>query len=174
MHIILGLISFIGVILFAIWRINLALQASREIVDAAQDAKGFFRRRKWNKKVNADLIQQIEDPREAATAMMVAVAETDGPMTESERTQILDIITGTFEATSKQAIELLAHGRWISKDAGDLTSYLGRFKKIIMKTCDEQQKAELIEMLYKVGKADGSISDEVEYSLQYVRRSINI
>ncbi len=174
MHIILGLISLIGVVLFAIWRINMAVQASRELVDVAHDAKGFFRRRKWNKKVNADIIQQISDPREAATAMMVAVAESDGPMTESERSQILDIISHTFEATSSQAQELLTHGRWISKDAGDLTSYLGRFKKVILNTCDARQKSELIDMLYKVARADGSISDEIEYTLQHVKRGLNI
>ncbi len=170
MHIIIGLLSAIGLLVMVLWRISMAIQASREIAGAAQDAKGFFRRHKWKNKVNADKLKQIEDPREAAVIMMVAVAESDGSISDRECKKILHIIMTKFEASQKVAEEFLAQARWMTKDAGDLTSFLNRLKPVIQRSCDATQKRELIEMLKEVaevdGRHEGNIHDSID-RLQY-------
>ncbi len=174
MHILLGLLSAVGIILFALWRINMAVQATRELADAADSARGFFRRSKWRKKLNSDQLKNVSDPREAATIMMVAVAETDGAMTDRERIKILSIMRDKFEASQEQAEEMLSLARWMSKDAGDLTSFLNRLVPVIMKACDEKQKHELVEMLRDVASAHGEVPQEQEQSILQIKRYLAI
>ncbi len=174
MHIILGLISALGMLLFILWRINLAVQAARELGDAADSARGFFRRRKWNKKVNADQLKQITDPREAATIMMVAIAESDGALTDAEHKKIIEIIIDQFEATQPQAEELLGVGRWMAKDAGDLTSFLNRLVPVIMSNCTDQQKHELIDMLQMVSRVEGEIPPDQAQSIAQIKKYLAI
>ena len=44
-----------------------------------------FRRWRWRRKVNVNPIDLIEDPREAAGVIMVAVAQADGRLTAAEQ-----------------------------------------------------------------------------------------
>ena len=96
----------------------MASEATREIASTAKDAKNYLRRRRWEKKANADPIKDMDDPREAATTMMAALASYDGVMSEREETVILNAIQNNFNADEKLATELLAHGRWLAKEAG--------------------------------------------------------
>ena len=174
MHILLGILSSLGALVFILWRINIAIQVTREIADAADSAKGFFRRHKWRRKVNADQLKQITDPREAAATMLVAIAEADGAITENERQKIITIFIDKFEATTEQAEELLGISRWRARNAGDLTSFLNRLTPSIIKSCSQEQKQELIIMLRDVANADGPQPSDVGLSISQIKRYISV
>ena len=94
MHILLGILGVIGSILTSCsgalkWPRK---QRARDIASSAKDAKNYLRRRRWEKKANADPIKDMNDPREAAATMMAALASYDGAMSEREETVILDEI----------------------------------------------------------------------------------
>ena len=97
MHIVLAAISAIGALAFFIIRANHVAQASRELGEAAGDAKGLFRRFLWRRRTNVDLIRKIDDPRLAATVMMCAMAQSDGHLTEPEKAVILTQMRGALE-----------------------------------------------------------------------------
>ena len=172
MHILLGLLSAVGILIFILWRVSMAIHAARDIADAANDARGFFRRRKWRKKVNVDLLNQIDDPREAAITMMVGVAEADGAITHAEQNKIQEIIIQEFGATPKQAEELFARARWLSKDNVDLGNFLSRLKPVIIDNCTHEQKLELIDMLTSVANVEEDIAPDVLHSLSLLKRDL--
>jgi uncharacterized tellurite resistance protein B-like protein len=158
MHIVLAVLSAIGAIAFFIIRANHVAQASRELGEAAGDAKGLVRSFLWRRRTNVDLIRKIDDPRMAATVMMCAMAQSDGYMTEPEKAAILAQMRGPLELDSAEAIEVFAHAHWLTGDMKDLSALLRRASKPIIESCTAAEKADLIEMLSRVAAAEGEPS----------------
>jgi uncharacterized tellurite resistance protein B-like protein len=154
MHIVgmfLGALATLGVIL---WRVHLAAEAAKGLADSAEAAHGMFRRWRWRRQALIDPLAQVEDPREAAAAMMVAVAQSDGALTERERHAILAEMTRRFRATSHQAGELLARARWIVRDVRDVDRGLDRLRPVVARTLAASERRELIQMLEIVAAAE--------------------
>lgn len=174
MHILLGILGFIGGLGMLLWRIKLATDAARSIAGTAIDAKNYMRRRRFEKRADADPLEDIDDPREAAAIMMAALACYDGTMSEREEKIILDEIQNQFNADKNIAIELLAHGRWLAKDVGDLNSFFARLLPSITRHCAPKEKRDLISMLENVASADGDPSDLEKDAILFVRRHLDV
>ena len=159
MTILAGLVALIGVVATLLWRINMAADATRGAAEAVGDASGAVRRFFWRRKNNRTPIEAIEDPREAAAAMMAALAEYDGALTEKEEVVILAQMQGHFGADDKLGRELLAHGRWLAKDVRDLDQFLRRAARPVEQKCTMEEKRDLIEMLRATVAANTSKTD---------------
>jgi uncharacterized tellurite resistance protein B-like protein len=155
MHIVTILLTVLGGLIFLFWRMHSASQAAREIIDTADEARGFWRRLQWGRKVNVNPLDRIDDPREAAAAMMVALAQSDGEMTERERTTILGLLVETFQANGTQAEEFLAHARWLVRDNRDPDNCFRRLVPMLKQKLGPKERQDLLAMLGKVAEADG-------------------
>ena len=172
MPILAGLGAAIGVLLVILWRLQQASHAVRDIGEAAEDARGFFRRWAWRRKTAVNPLDLVTDAREAATAMMAATAEADGALTERERVTILRFVVEKFGATSDQAEELLAQGRWLIKDRSDLGETFRRLLPPIRKTCTKQEQQDLIEMLRTVAASNGPADQTVAHDIKWLAQTI--
>jgi len=168
---ILGALGAVGLFL---WRIKMAADAARDIAGAADDARKFVRRTRWKSRQKAGDKAVPEDPRLAAAAMMAAVAETDGALSEAEREAILKEITTRFEVSAEDAEALLAEGRWLSKDAGDLSSFLRRMDPPVRAVCTEQERRDLITMLTMVAEAGGEADPIAAQAIETLRRALGV
>lgn len=155
MGIFAGLLAAIGVVGMLLWRLNQAAAATRGIAEAASDAHGFVRRLMWRRKSNKNPLDMITNPREAAAAMLAAVAQWDGAMTQDEMTAIKSQMMEHFGATQKQAAELLAGGRWLARDVTDLGAFLKRASPAVVRVCSAPEKRDLIAMLDHIASLDG-------------------
>lgn len=173
MHILLAIVGAIGAIGVLLWRMQMAANATRDIVETAQDAGRFFRSWRWRKKANANPLDLIEDPREAAAAMMVAAAQYDGSLSAREEAAIMAEMRYHFEADEKTARDLLARGRWLAKDASDLGQTFHRASAAVRKRCTPKELNDLVTMLREVAKADGAPSDVVKVEIDRLADSIN-
>ncbi|MGI9408586.1 MAG: TerB family tellurite resistance protein, partial [Hyphomicrobiaceae bacterium] len=144
MHILLSVLGAVGTIAFILWRVQQASYIAREIADAAGSARGVFRRWRWRRKANVNPIDLIEDPREAAGVIMVAVAQADGRLTAAEQGAICNQIRQRFDATHEQAGELLAQAQWLVREGVDTREVMRRTMPVIQKLGREQRR-ELIE-----------------------------
>jgi uncharacterized tellurite resistance protein B-like protein len=154
MHIVgmlLGALATFGVIL---WRLHLAAEAAKGLAESAEAAHGMLRRWRWRRKATSDPLADVEDPREAAAAMMVAVALSDGALTERERQAILAEITTRFQTTPRQADDLLARARWIVRDVHDVDRGLERLTPIVARMLAASERRELIQMLQAIAAAE--------------------
>ena len=174
MHILLGILGAIGTIGMVLWRIKLAMDAAKGIATSAKDAKNYMRRRRWEKKAAADPIKDINDPREAAATIMAALAAYDGRISEAEEQVILQEIQSNFQTSKEFAIELLAHGRWLSKDSGDLNAFISRLLPPIVRHCSQKEKQDLINMMERVASANGSASDLENDAILFVKRHLGL
>ena len=166
---ILGIIgTAIGVVLALMWRLNSAATAVRGLADTAEDARGFWRRWMWRSRLANDPLQLIKDPREAASAMMAAVAEADGAMTEREQAAMLAEMRGHFETTETHVQELLARGRWAVRDVRDLDRCLARLNRQL----EDDHREDILGMLDRVAAANGTVAPEVAASLDRFRKAL--
>lgn len=155
MHIVALLGAIAGVLLFVLLRMQQAANATRDIADAADEARGLFRRWRWRGKHLKNPLDAIDDAREAAAAMMIATAQSDGGITEREQAVICAEMVKRFGATPRQAEELFARARWLVKDSSDAAEVFRRLGPLILRTCGPTERADLVEMLNVVAGADG-------------------
>jgi uncharacterized tellurite resistance protein B-like protein len=160
MHILAAIGAILGVLIFVLFRMQQAANAARDIADAADDARGLFRRWGWRRKFAKNSLDTVDDAREAAAAMMVATAQSDGGITERERAAITAEMVRRFGATGQQAEELFARARWLVQDRNDAGEVFRRLTPLIRRTCGPTERSDLIDMLRAVAEADGG-SDEV-------------
>src|SRR5262245_26982819 len=172
MHILAILGAVLGVVLLILFRMQQAAHAARDIVDAADEARGFFRRLGWRRKQIRHPLDTIEDAREAGAAMKVAVAQSDGSITERERGAITAEMTKRFGATQQQSEELFARARWLVQDRTDAGEVFRRLTPLILRTCGPVERADLIDMLGKVAAADGKVDEVLSHDIARLTHSL--
>ncbi len=132
MHIIAIVGAVLGVLFLVLMRMQQATHAARDLADAADEARGLFRRWGWRRKQLGNPLDAVDDAREAAAAMMVAVAQADGAITERERAAITAQMGRCFGATPQQAEALLARARWLVQDRTDAGEV---FRRLTRSSC---------------------------------------
>ncbi len=174
MHILLAILGFIGTIGMVLWRIKMAADAAKGLASTAKDAKNYMRSKRFEKKAAADPIKDVNDPREAAATIMVALAAFDGPISKAEETVIQQEIQTSFDASNEAAIELLAHGRWLAKDCGDLNTFISRLLPPIVRHCSMKEKHDLITMMEHVAAANGPPGDLEKDAIGFTKRHLGL
>ncbi|NNE82587.1 MAG: hypothetical protein HKN28_01315 [Alphaproteobacteria bacterium] len=173
MPILLGILAGVGAIIIFIIRTNAAAQAARELGEAAAEAKGFLRRKRWKSQTNTDQIRNIEDPRLSAAVMMCALAKSDDDLSAREVSTIVDLLRENLELSPAEADEMLAQARRMTRDMGDLGTILRRATPPIQAGCTPEQKSELLEMLTTVATADGPIDAIQQDAMDRLRRDFD-
>lgn len=174
MHIILGLLAAIGAIGVLLWRINAAADAAKGVAEKAGEARVAYRRWSWRRKLASDPLDLVTDPREAAAVMLVALAQSDGALTERERTAILAAFTGTLRASVADAEELLGHARWLAREVRDLDRCFNRMQPILRRGCTSAEIAELVGLLQSVAEVDGKPDAIARDAIARLRRDFSL
>ena len=172
MSILMGLLALMGTLGVILWRLNAAADAAKGLVETADDARGLFRRWKWRSKLAENPLDLIQDPREAAAAMMTALAQADGPLTERERTTIVAEMSRSFAIPQTQSEEFLAHARFLTRDVKDLDTCFRRLTPKIKNSCTPQEAIDLLAMLDKVAHAESPPGTIEAQALQRLKRAL--
>ena len=118
MPVILGFLALLSAAAFFIWRARNAADAAREIASTADDLRGKVHYWWFRRNYNKHPLQLIEDPREAAVAWMVAMAQDDGAISEAELAAIRAQMRQPLEI--EKPVEILARARWAVRDLRNL------------------------------------------------------
>lgn len=159
MHIVLVLLGAVGVVAALLCRVRMAAHAVCGLAGAGNDVRLLVRRLCRRRKLKADGLKSIDDPREAAAAMMVAVAQSDGALTEAEARVIAELMKRTFRIGPEEAAAYLARGRWLARDARCPSQFLRRLTPAIARACTAAERQELIGMLLMAAGAHGEPGD---------------
>jgi len=173
-HILAAIGAVLGVLLFILFRMQAAAHAARDIAGAADEARGLFRRWGWRRKFAKHPLETIDDAREAAAAMMVAVAQADGAITERERAAITSEMMKHFGATQSQGEELLARARWLVQDRSDAGEVFRRLIPLIERTLGPTERSDLIGMLSNVADSDGKADEVVAQDIARLARTLRL
>ncbi|MGD2132437.1 MAG: TerB family tellurite resistance protein [Maricaulaceae bacterium] len=158
----LGALATVGVI---IWRLTILMQVGREAADAAQGLANLPRKMRFQSRASKAGVEVINDPREAATLMMLDVARAGGEVTASQKAVIRAQMAARFELPEAEADEMLTQVAWLSRDLPEPGAATGRMVRLMRETVTPEEMAELSAMMRAVAFADG---DPTEAQLEVI------
>ena len=97
----------------------------------------------------------FEDLQVAAAALLVEAAQMDDDFDADERAKILDLVRARFELTEAEAQSLLELAGHEVANASQLYS----FTRVVKDNFDHDERVDLMEMLWEVVYADGTLHD---------------
>jgi uncharacterized tellurite resistance protein B-like protein len=89
----------------------------------------------------------------AAAALLVEAACMDGHFDADERKSILALMKSHFDLNNEESETLIAEAEAVVEESGDLYT----FTRVIKDRYETKQRIEMIEMLWEVAFADGSV-----------------
>ena len=143
---------------FFLYRVLNAIQIGKDVIDTgvdlAKNSKAMARRAKWNRKKDYDPREELTDPREVATVLMLETAKCGGEITATQKQTISNIMQREFSVSEGEAAEMMAAVTYLTRDVPDVENILVRLLKPIHHMSN-QDKRDLIQMMSDVASTDG-------------------
>ena len=155
MHILAIVATVVGGLLFWLYRMRAMGDAARELTDTVETVQGAWRRHNFRSKAERPLLDDVDDVRVAAVAMIMAVAESPGPISAAQEETIVDLIENKFEITDGS--ELVAYARWLVKESPDPNNVSMRLMKLFNGTLGDREKDELLDMIRSTAARSGKL-----------------
>ena len=96
-----------------------------------------------------------DDPRIAAAALMYHVMNADGVRHDAEWERIKDLLGEAYDLTGDALDELAQAGEAADLEAVDLY----QFTSLLNRSCDDEGRRKVVEMMFQVAYADGQLSE---------------
>ena len=173
MHILLAIVSILGIAMVWYWRAKMAREAAGDVMDAANDVRLAARRFLYKRKHNTHPADCVEDARLAAAGIAVAVATMDTPISQAEIKTLTDEMRKTFGIDEREALDMLSFGRWIAGQCGTNEEAVRRLSKRIAALAGAEALPDLLQIVERTATADGREMDELEQdALTIIRQTI--
>ena len=157
--IIFGILTAIGI---WSWRLRMAKRGLDETRKFAQAARNYPRKRRFESKVKQAGLDAIEDPREAATVMMMEVARAAGEVTTEHKAVMRAEIMQNFELSEEDANELVVAAGWLGRDAPAPHVVMQKMSRFVLNFpgLGPKQFVDLSNMLDEVALIEGGPFEE--------------
>jgi len=106
----------------------------------------------------------------ATAALMIEMMRMDKNEHEAERQMIFDAMRNRFDLEASQVSELIQLAEREAKDPSDYY----QFTSLINRCCSMQEKADMIEHLWQVAYADGTLDTHEEYLVRRIAGLLGI
>ncbi|WP_243370198.1 hypothetical protein [Microvirga solisilvae] len=153
MPILLAIIGALGAAAFWYYRLRDVGHAAGEVVDAAQRARGAYRRKAFRKKAESSAIEAVDDPAAAAVAMLIGLANERGELSVAAEETIkaeMQHVMGLSDIT-----ENFTFAKWVAGHATDPNTLSLKFAKLWIAKLDETQRVDVYDMAKRVIEVDG-------------------
>ncbi|MEO0466027.1 MAG: hypothetical protein AAF216_05755 [Pseudomonadota bacterium] len=170
------LIAIVGGIAAWSWRAQRAAEAARELEGIARTAANLPRKLAFKRKTGKAGLQLVDDPREAATLMMVEIGRAGREFSRETREVIEEIIINEFELETEDADALVAHATFMLRDAPVADAVMTRMSKMIFNqnAIGPKEIVDLDSMLVAVSEADGLPNADQLMLLQTFRNVVGL
>lgn len=153
MHILIGIISAIGALIFIAYRLTYVAREGQEVIS---DAKGLIRRHQWSSKHKHNPLDDIQDPREIALLLMTETARYKGALTANQQHKISELAQQKFQIANDELDDMISAVAFATKDLTDIDNVLHKMLRPLYNTLDENEKNELITMMQEIAAVDGN------------------
>lgn len=176
MHIVGLIIAIASGIALWTWRAQRMAEAARELEGIAKTAANLPRKLAFKRKTGKAGLQLVDDPREAATILMVEIGRAGREWSRETRDVIEDIIIREFELESEDAEALIAHASFLLRDGPVADAVVTRMSKMILQqdAIGPKEIVDLDGMLVAVSEADGLPNADQLALLQTFRNLVGL
>ncbi len=168
------LVVLLGAIAGAIYALVRFMSAANEGREAISDIKGAVRRGKWSKQIDSRLVENLDDPRDAAAVLMVQIAAYDGEITTRQKDAITGLMMQHFHASREEAEGLYSFGRMAIGQINDAANALGKMIRPVKEALTLDEMKELAVMLEEVSEVEGPPTERQRDLIVQVRRALSL
>jgi uncharacterized tellurite resistance protein B-like protein len=113
---------------------------------------------------------EANDFRLAAAALLVHIAEIDGEFDAREQARLQAIVETRFSLNKGQARELIKHAAESERDSVDLD----RFTSVLKRMLSEDERRQVVAMLWEIAYADGEIHEFEENVVKRITELLGV
>ncbi len=157
MHIIVALLGILGFIAVWYWRLKMLQQVARDGRKMAETVVNLPRKMRFKQRSGKGGLSVVDDPREAATILMLEIAQARGTLTEKQEAAIRGEIMHHFEFPEDDANELIAQAGWLSRSGGASHVVVSKMTDFVRHSpgMTNKELVDLDGMLVTVSEAEG-------------------
>lgn len=172
MGILLEILGFWGGLGLLLWRIQQASHAAGEIADAAEGLANLPRKMRFKHKAGKQGVDVIDDPREAAAALIYGAAKCAGEVNADQKAAIEADMARLFEIDGEFAHELLARAAWHLNVLNDPLNGVNKLTDTLAKSVDKAALADLGGLISAaVERCEDQSPDQKLYLDKFKRRA---
>lgn len=168
MHILLGILSTISLCAFILWHISSAAKAMSETSNNLGGLRSNLRRLINKRKHLCNPVAEIEDPREAALVLMVAIMKDRGDLSEPQIKDLEHWAQHRLHYDNPK--DMVALARWYVRDYVESGAVLRRVAKPMTRRCNGAQRADIIDLATRAAKSGhGTLTSLQAYTIKELK-----
>ena len=172
MHILIAILGAVGAVAFFIWRLNQASQAARELSETASELANLPRKMRFKGKAGKRGIDVIDDPREAAAALVYGAIVSGDDATPDRKAALAESLAEVFQVSEDEAKELVARAAWHINALNDPINTVNPLTDRLIAEVGREAMADLKRLMdAEAAKAERSSSDQRYYIDKFARRA---
>jgi len=161
MHVLLGILTAIVSILYALDRLGINLGGLNPF--------HWYRRRAFAKKYGSDPIYSIEDPIHVAALLVIGAAKLDGDVTAEQKQMAQDQFESEFSIDTREATQLFGSAAHLLAAPQLIGTQLEKLADRHKDAFSPDQATSLMQMMVKVVSANGSVSADQQEFIDSIR-----
>lgn len=169
MHIIIGLLTAVAGLVWALYRLQ----------NSGVDLNSFnpfhwARRRRWEKQLGTRPLHRLENPMEAAAALVVGMAELRGTVTRETKERVTSLFASEFRISGQEAADLYAASSYLLRDVVNMPGEVKAILKPTLGRYEVRHQQSLMSMLAEVARTEGTPTGQQEKLLAGVEQSFAV
>jgi uncharacterized tellurite resistance protein B-like protein len=170
MHILLGILFGIAALLYVF---NMLSRNAGEAVDNARGLANLPRRLRWQAQQRRASIRALEDPREAAVVLLLAVARATGDVSSAQKQAIAGFAIDEFRVGAREAQDMILLAGFMLRDVFEFREELRFVLAPLDKALGPAERSRLLEAAREVAEADGTTAEGAALELiEAVRQAL--
>ncbi len=169
MHYVIGLITAIAGLLFALNRLQ----------NAGLDLNAFnpflwYRRAQWRKKYGNKPLYSLDKPMDVAGLLLLATAKCEGEVSSTQKQQLKAIYEQEFHLSQDEANGLLVGSSFLLKDEVSVVDQLGKITERSRPRFTPEQVDSILDLMGRVARIDGPPNADQERLMDRTRQVLDV
>lgn len=151
------LLGFLGFIAVWYWRLKALKEVAKDGRKIAETVGNLPRKMRFKNKTKKVGLAAVDDPREAATILMLEIAQARGTLTEKQEAAVRGEVMHHFEFDESDATVLITQAGWLSRNGGASHVVMSKMTDFVRQSpgMTNKELVDLDGMLVTISEAEG-------------------
>jgi tellurite resistance protein len=159
MHIIIGIITALAGLF---WALNSLQQSGFRL--SSLNPFHWHRKNQWKKKYAQNPLYMLDNPMDAAAAVLLGIAKLEGEISREHKSEMLEIYSKEFNLDSDKAKDLFASTSYLLQSENNFLKNVDKVLSSSKEKFSSEQADSTLGLLIRIAKIESDISAE-QYEL---------